>query len=52
MSNREIAKTLFVTVKTVEYHLKHSYQKLDVKSRVGLREIFAGADNGAGEPAD
>jgi len=43
MSNREIGKTLFVTVKTVEYHLKHSYRKLGVKSRLGLREIF-GAD--------
>ena len=43
LSNREIAKTLVVTVKTVEYHLKHSYRKLGVTSRLGLREIF-GAD--------
>jgi DNA-binding CsgD family transcriptional regulator len=44
MSNREIAKTLFVTVKTVEYHLKHSYRKLGVTSRVGLREMFTAGD--------
>ena len=43
MSNREIAEELVVTVKTVEWHLKHSYRKLGVKSRVGLREIFAAA---------
>ena len=40
LSNKKIADTLVVTVKTVEFHLKHAYQKLDVKSRVGLREFF------------
>ena len=43
MSNREIAEELVVTVKTVEWHLKHSYRKLGVKSRVELREVFAAA---------
>jgi DNA-binding CsgD family transcriptional regulator len=33
LSNREIAKRLVVTVKTVEWHLKHSYVKLGVTSR-------------------
>jgi DNA-binding CsgD family transcriptional regulator len=33
MSNREIAEALFVTVKTVEWHLKHAYRKLGVASR-------------------
>jgi DNA-binding NarL/FixJ family response regulator len=45
LSNKEIAETLVVTVKTVEFHLKHAYQKLEVKSRVGLREIFAAAED-------
>jgi DNA-binding CsgD family transcriptional regulator len=36
-SNREIAHTLYVTVKTVEWHLKHAYKKLDVSSRAELR---------------
>jgi DNA-binding CsgD family transcriptional regulator len=40
LSNREIAETLVVTVKTVEWHLKHSYRKLGVASRAGLREFF------------
>ena len=36
MSNKQIAQTLFVTVKTVETHLHRSYQKLDVTSRAQL----------------
>jgi DNA-binding CsgD family transcriptional regulator len=36
MSNKQIAQTLFVTVKTVETHLSRSYEKLDVTSRVRL----------------
>lgn len=33
MSNREIATALFLTSRTVETHLAHAYQKLDVSSR-------------------
>jgi DNA-binding CsgD family transcriptional regulator len=40
LSNREIAKTLVVTVKTVEWHLKHSYRKLGVESRHQLPGFF------------
>jgi ATP/maltotriose-dependent transcriptional regulator MalT len=40
LSNREIAETLVVTVKTVEWHLKHSYRKLGVSSRGQLREAL------------
>jgi DNA-binding CsgD family transcriptional regulator len=36
MSNREIAQSLFVTVKTVEVHLSNAYRKLDIKSRAEL----------------
>jgi DNA-binding CsgD family transcriptional regulator len=32
-SNREIAQMLFVTVKTVEYHLANTYRKLDIRRR-------------------
>jgi DNA-binding CsgD family transcriptional regulator len=36
LGNREIARALFVTVKTVETHLGHAYQKLDIGSRKEL----------------
>ncbi|MBV9941824.1 MAG: AAA family ATPase [Solirubrobacterales bacterium] len=37
-SNREIAQALFVTPKTVEYHLRNTYRKLDIQTR---RELAA-----------
>ena len=33
MTNKEIAQHLFVTVRTVEAHLHHTYQKLEISSR-------------------
>ena len=36
MSNKEIAQTLFVTIKTVEMHLSRAYRKLDISSRAQL----------------
>jgi len=39
-SNREIAKTLVVSGKTVEHHLEHIYNKLDVTSRTAA-SVFA-----------
>jgi DNA-binding CsgD family transcriptional regulator len=36
MSNKEIAQTLFVTIKTVEAHLSHAYRKLEISSRAQL----------------
>jgi DNA-binding NarL/FixJ family response regulator len=38
MSNKEIAQTLFVTVKTVEVHLTSAYRKLEISSRTQLDE--------------
>jgi DNA-binding CsgD family transcriptional regulator len=38
LTNREIAQSLFVTVKTVEAHLSAAYDKLDIRSR---RELAA-----------
>lgn len=35
-SNREIAQTLFVTPKTVEYHLRNTYRKLEIDGRARL----------------
>ncbi len=36
MRNKEIAQSLFVTVRTVEAHLHHAYQKLNISSRAEL----------------
>jgi DNA-binding CsgD family transcriptional regulator len=37
LSNREISEELVVTVKTVEWHLRHVFEKLEVRSRAELR---------------
>jgi DNA-binding CsgD family transcriptional regulator len=39
--NRDIALTLFVTVKTVEWHLNRVYRKLGIASRDELRRALA-----------
>jgi DNA-binding CsgD family transcriptional regulator/tetratricopeptide (TPR) repeat protein len=45
-SNKEIAQSLFLTVKTVEMHLSNSYRKLDIRSRRDLPIALArAADN-------
>ena len=36
LSNREVANRLFVTEKTVKFHLTNIYKKMDVKSRAQL----------------
>ncbi len=36
MSNKAIAQALFVTVDTVETHLRHAYRKLGIHSRSQL----------------
>jgi DNA-binding NarL/FixJ family response regulator len=41
LSNREIAQSLYLTVKTVEGHLTHAYRKLDVHSRTELPNALA-----------
>jgi ATP/maltotriose-dependent transcriptional regulator MalT len=46
LSNREIAEQLVVTVKTVEWHLSNSFQKLGVTSRTDLgRHLGEGGDS-------
>jgi DNA-binding CsgD family transcriptional regulator len=41
MTNRQIAQTLFVTLKTVEAHLSAAYHKLDIGSRRELAGALA-----------
>jgi DNA-binding CsgD family transcriptional regulator len=45
MSNREIAEALFVTLKTVEWHLRHAYEKAGVQSRRELGGAMAGRNS-------
>ncbi|MGA2925710.1 MAG: AAA family ATPase [Solirubrobacteraceae bacterium] len=40
-SNRDIARALFVTPKTVEYHLRNAYRKLDIETRHELSDALA-----------
>jgi ATP/maltotriose-dependent transcriptional regulator MalT len=42
MQNKEIAQALFVTARTVETHLRHTYQKLDIASRGELATALGG----------
>ena len=42
-TNKEVAQELFVTVKTVETHLAHAYQKLQIGSRSELAAALEGA---------
>lgn len=41
LSNRDIAQALFVTVRTVEGHLTHTYMKLDIAARDDLAVALA-----------
>ena len=41
MSNTEIAQALFVTLNTVETHLRRVFRKLDIKSRTQLPTAMA-----------
>jgi len=52
MGNKEIAQTLFVTIKTVEVHLSHAYRKLEISSRAQLQNaLLTPAPNPAPAPA-
>jgi ATP/maltotriose-dependent transcriptional regulator MalT len=40
-TNAEVARELYISVKTVEYHLRNAYAKLGVASRAQLRNVVA-----------
>ena len=42
LTNREIARTLFLSPKTIEFHLTRIYRKLDLNARSELVDRFAG----------
>ena len=49
MSNREIAATLYMSVRSVEAHLTKAYRELGVRSRSQLVAALA-ASNDTGRP--
>lgn len=46
MTTRQIAEALFVSPKTVEFHLRHIYRKLDISSRSQLANVFSDTREG------
>jgi DNA-binding CsgD family transcriptional regulator len=44
LTNREIAETLFVTPKAVEYHMRHVFEKLGISSRRELPDVMTAAE--------
>jgi DNA-binding CsgD family transcriptional regulator len=50
MTNREVGAQIFLSPKTVEYHLTRIYRKLDLHSRAELIRRFATASPDPGEP--
>jgi DNA-binding CsgD family transcriptional regulator len=51
-TTREAAATLFLSPKTIEYHLRHVYQKLDIHSREELAAALPARPADAGERAE
>ncbi len=50
LTNRQIAQALFVSTKTVEFHLRNAYTKLRIRSRRELAPALGGIDGeGANE---
>lgn len=49
LTNRQIAGALYVTSKTVEYHLRQLYTKLGVRSRLELAQAFREGFRGVGD---
>jgi DNA-binding CsgD family transcriptional regulator len=49
LTNREAAERLYVSVKTIDYHLQNIYRKLDVHSRSQLAALVTRHSGGAEE---
>lgn len=47
LTNRQIAESLFLSLKTVQFHLGNAYRKLEISSRGELGSVLGDADDGA-----
>lgn len=47
ISNRQAAAELFLSPKTIEFHLMHVYRKLGIRSRAQLAKALRGTDAGS-----
>jgi DNA-binding CsgD family transcriptional regulator len=52
LSNKEVAAQLFLSPRTIEYHLRHVFTKLGITSRAQLAQLPLGDAEAAAEPAD
>jgi DNA-binding CsgD family transcriptional regulator len=52
MGNRQVAAELFVSIKTVQFHLTHIYAKLGINSRGELAAQFRDQDTASGIDAE
>jgi DNA-binding NarL/FixJ family response regulator len=50
MTNREIAQASFISLRTVETHLTHTYQKLGITTRTELGAMLVQATDRQPEP--
>jgi DNA-binding CsgD family transcriptional regulator len=48
LTNREIAQALYLSPKTVEMHMSHAFDKLEISSRVRLAAALQGSQNSTG----
>lgn len=49
MTNREVGEAIYLSPKTVEFHLTRVYRKLDLNTRAELVRLFAGGDPAASD---